>query len=259
MTFACVICVSLDILNQKRQTVCRLLRELFYAAMEVTMIGIIDGKPARVIHASSNFIFKQKYGRYFLLSLCLSAMVHLMIFASAPEISREVQVQPETVMQLVELPPEVMIPAPPAPLPEPVIPETVAHEPAVALSFPETVPPPPLPEVMPEVAGPVFENLPVDFLPVRDATPRYSYIPPKPSLPFHLARARVDAITVMEFNLTSDGKLKTGTSEVTVSSGYPELDQLALEWASEIKMHPATSQGEPTEVRIAIPLRWVSR
>ena len=44
----------------------------------------------------------------------------------------------------VELPPEVMIPAPPAPLPEPVIPETVFEKPVACLEFPETVPPPDL-------------------------------------------------------------------------------------------------------------------
>jgi TonB family protein len=223
------------------------------------MIGIVSSKPARILHASSNFIFKQKYGKYFLLSLCLSAVVHLIIVASVPQLSRDIQLPQEVAMQVVELPPEVMIPAPPSPLPEPVIPESVSEEPVVAISFPETVPPPPIPEVMPEVSGPVFENLPVDFLPVRNASPRYTYIPPKPSLPFHLARARVDAITVVEFLLTCEGKLNRDSSEVKVSSGYPELDQLALEWASEIKMQPATNNGEPTEVRIAIPLRWVSR
>jgi TonB family protein len=94
---------------------------------------------------------------------------------------------------------------------------------------------------------------------VRNAMPRYSYIPPKPRLPRHLANEKVNATTVMEFDLTKEGRLNSGTSTVTLSSGYPELDELALQWASEIKMSPAISQGEPTEVRISIPLRWVAR
>lgn len=222
------------------------------------MIGIDAKKTAGIVHASSNYFFKQKYGRFFLLSLGLSSLLHLLIIAAAPTISHDIQIPPETVIQLVELPPEVIIPAPPAPLPEPAIPETVLEEPVEVIPFPETVPPPPLPEIMPEVAGPVYEEYPVDFLPVRDVIPRYSFIPPKPNLPFHLARVRVDAVTVIEFNLASDGSLDTSSSAVTISSGYPELDQLALEWASEIRLHPALSQGEPTEVRIAIPLRWVA-
>jgi outer membrane biosynthesis protein TonB len=223
------------------------------------MISMWSGKTNRFAHASKNFLFKRMYGKFFLLSVFASGLLHILIIAGAPAVTHEIELPAETVMQLVELPPEVMIPAPPAPLPEPVIPETVLDEPVAYLEFPETVPPPPMPEVLPEFAGPLYRNLPQEFLPVPDAMPRYSYIPPKPNLPFHLARERVNATTVMEFDLTRDGKLNTGTSEVTVSSGYPELDELALQWASEIKMYPATCQGEPTEVRIAIPLRWVAR
>ncbi len=98
-----------------------------------------------------------------------------------------------------------------------------------------------------------------EFLMVSEVKPKFKVpLPPKPKMPTYIARARVDVTTVIEFFVTSSGDVDPRT-KIVVSSGYPELDEIAVEWAKKIKFFPALNRGEPVAVRVRVPVGWQSK
>ena len=94
---------------------------------------------------------------------------------------------------------------------------------------------------------------------VAEVWPKYKYVPPKPKMPSYIARARVEVITKIEFYVTKNGDVDQTRTKIAVSSGYPELDEIAVEWAKKIKFHPALNRGEPVAVRVSIPVTWTTK
>ena len=97
-----------------------------------------------------------------------------------------------------------------------------------------------------------------EFLMVAEMMPKYKDVPPMPKMPSYIARARVDVTTIIEFFVTKTGDVDPRTKIVT-SSGYPELDEIAVSWARKIKFHPALNRGEPVAVRVRVPVSWQSK
>jgi TonB family protein len=83
-------------------------------------------------------------------------------------------------------------------------------------------------------------------------------MPPKPVMPQYIANSRVELATVIEFYVTATGDVDPQTRIVT-SSGYPELDEIAIEWALQLKFFPALNRGEPVAVRASMKINWDSR
>ena len=214
-------------------------------------------KFASVIKTSENFKFKQKYGKYFWAALLISFFSHVFFILAMPTISPELTIHEETTMEAFDLPPEVVIPPPPKPLAKPSIPMEAEEEIDEDITIEETTPPPP--DLIPEIPQ-VAENVGgEEFLLVAEVWPKFKSRPPVPRMPSYIARARVDTVTRVEFYVTKNGDVNQNRTKVAVSSGYPELDELALEWAKKVKFHPALNRGEPVAVRVALPVRWKTR
>ncbi len=209
-----------------------------------------------VIHPSANFLFKRKYGHYFGTAVLISLISHIAFILGMPAINPEVIVQHETSMEAVDLPPEVVIPPPPQPLAKPSIPQMAEEEVDEDITIEETTPPPP--DLIPEMPDVVQEEQGEEFLMVSEVKPKFKSVPPKPKMPAYIARARVDVTTVIEFFVTSSGDVDPRTKIVN-SSGYPELDEIAVEWAKKIKFFPALNRGEPVAVRVRVPVSWQSK
>ncbi len=212
---------------------------------------------AVVIRTSENFKFKQKYGKYFWAALLISFFSHVFFILAMPTISPELTIHEETTMEAFDLPPEVVIPPPPKPLAKPSIPMEAEEEIDEDITIEETTPPPP--DLIPEIPQVAEGGAGEEFLLVAEVWPKFRTRPPVPRMPSYIARARVDTVTRVEFYVTKNGDVDQNRTKVAASSGYPELDELALEWAKKVKFHPALNRGEPVAVRVALPVRWKTR
>jgi len=212
---------------------------------------------ASVIKTSENFKFKQKYGKYFWAALLISFFSHVFFILAMPAINPETTIHEETTMEALDLPPEVVIPPPPKPLAKPSIPMEAEEEIDEDITIEETTPPPP--DLIPEIPQVEEKVAAEEFLLVAEVWPKFKNRPPVPKMPSYIARARVDTVTRVEFYVTKNGDVDQNRTKVAVSSGYPELDELALEWAKKVKFHPALNRGEPVAVRVALPVRWKTR
>lgn len=212
---------------------------------------------AATLRQSANYLFKQKYGKYFGSALGISFLSHVIFILAMPALSAQIIAHDDTNMEAIELPPEVVIPPPPKPLTKPAIPMEAEEEIDEDITIEETTPPPPdlIPEMPSVGAAPEME----EFLMVAEVMPKFKHVPPQPKMPPYIARARVDVITRIEFFVTKTGDVDANRTKIAVSSGYPELDDIAVQWAKLIKFHPALNRGEPVAVRVAVPIKWVSK
>jgi len=207
---------------------------------------------------TANFKFKQRYGKFFMMSAIISLVGHIIFIIATPSFSGEVAVREEAAMEALELPPEVVIPPPPKALSKPSVPIAAQEEVSEYITIDETTPPPP--DLIPEV--PVQDEVKEEvqeFLMVAEVMPKVKSMPPRPEMPSYIARARVDVTTKIEFFVTKNGDVDPQRTKIAVSSGYPDLDQIAVEWAKQMKFHPALNRGEPVAVRMAIPIQWKSK
>ncbi|MBW7995561.1 MAG: energy transducer TonB [Candidatus Glassbacteria bacterium] len=211
---------------------------------------------AILIRLSANFIFKRKYGKYFGLAMLISLIGHIAFILGMPAINPDIIVQQDTSMEAVILPPEVVIPPPPQPLAKPSIPQMAEEEIDEDITIEETTPPPP--DLIPEMPEIQQGGKGEEFLMVAEVMPKYRLVPPQPKMPAYIARARVNVTTEIEFFVTRTGDVDPQTKIVT-SSGYPELDEIAVNWAKKIKFHPALNRGEPVAVRVRVSIEWRSR
>lgn len=212
---------------------------------------------ASTLRTSANFIFKRKYGKYFGMAMLISLIGHIAFILGMPSINPEIAVQQETSMEAVDLPPEVVIPPPPQPLAKPSIPQMAEEEIDEDITIEETTPPPP--DLIPEMPVAQQEEKAEEFLMVAEVMPKFKTVPPQPKMPAYIARARVDVTTVIEFFVTKSGDVDAQRTTVPTSSGYPELDEIAVEWAKKIKFHPALNRGEAVSVRVRVPVIWKTR
>lgn len=212
---------------------------------------------ASVIKTSANFKFKQKYGKYFGAAVLISFFSHVVFILGMPAINPEISIHEETTMKALDLPPEVVIPPPPKPLAKPSIPMEAEEEIDEDITIEETTPPPPdlIPE-LPQADGTVEAE---EFLMVAEVYPKMKFQPPKPTMPSYIARARVDVVAKVEFFVTKAGDVDQRRTKIAVSTGYPELDDISVEWAKKMKFHPALNRGEPVAVRVVMPIRWTSK
>lgn len=211
---------------------------------------------ADIVRHSANFRFKQRYERYFAYSVLASFFAHVAFNLYFPDLSAGFQVREEKTMEAMDLPPEVIIPPPPKPLAKPSVPMEAPEELDEDITIEETTPPPP--DLIPEVPVQEVKDEAQEFLMVAEVVAKIKYMPPKPKIPPYIARARVDVTTLVRFFVDEKGNVDPNRTKIHTSSGYPELDDIAVEWAKQMKFHPALNRGEPVKMQMSIPIQWKS-
>ena len=98
-----------------------------------------------------------------------------------------------------------------------------------------------------------------EYLKVAEVMPKVKTMPPRPEMPEQIAGTGVDTTMVVQLFIDEKGNVNQKLTRIHKSSGYPELDKLALEWAGKIEFHPALSNGRPVKVQVAIPVQWKAR
>ena len=206
---------------------------------------------------TANFRFKQRYGKIFAISMLVSFFGHIALIIATPSFSGETVKHEEAALEAIDLPPEVVIPPPPKALAKPSIPIAAQEEISEDITIDETTPPPP--DLIPEVPVQEEKVEVEEFLTVAEVLPKIKSMPPRPQMPSYIARARVNVSNKIEFYVTKTGDVDLNRTKIAVSSGYPELDEIALEWAKQMKFHPALNRGEPVAVRMAQTISWVAK
>ena len=209
-----------------------------------------------LLHRSANYRFKQRYSKFFALSVLASFLAHIAFNLYFPKLGEGFQVREESSMDVLELPPEVIIPPPPKPLAKPSVPMEAPEEIDEDITIEETTPPPP--DLIPEVPVQEIKDEAQEFLMVAEVMAKIKYMPPKPAMPTYIARARVNVTTTVRFFVDEKGNVDPNRTKIHTSSGYPDLDEISVEWAKQMKFHPALNRGEPVKLQMAIPINWVS-
>jgi periplasmic protein TonB len=210
-----------------------------------------------MIRNSANYRFKQRYGRYFAYSVIASCIAHIAFNLYYPDLSSGFSMREDTTMESIDLPPEVVIPPPPKPLAKPSVPMEAPEEIDEDITIEETTPPPP--DLIPEIPVQAVQEEVEEFLMVAEVKAKVKFMPPKPKMPSYIARARVDVTTVIRFFVDEKGNVDANRTKIHTSSGYPELDEIAVDWAKQMKFHPALNRGEPVKIQMAIPIKWKSK
>lgn len=187
--------------------------------------------------------------------------------AEPPAAGSTVRPEPPPQVAMVEAVPE----PPTAPKPEalppalPVVPEPVATKPVVPVSAPvETPPPPPTttpgpPQIRitaePDTRPPAASG----FSSSTNANPDVLAHPayrknPEPVYPVAARRRRQEGMVLLAVTVTSQGK--AGRVELRQTSGFPLLDEAALQTVREWDFEPARRGNNPVESRIEVPVRY---
>jgi protein TonB len=133
---------------------------------------------------------------------------------------------------------------------------TPAPQPVVAMPAP---PPEPATEPLPPAqANPAPEPAPSPALPITPPRAADYRINPKPSYP-SLSRRLGEAGTVrLNILVNPDGSVVR--LELVQSSGYPRLDQSAMETVqSSWKFEPARQDGQPVSAWVIVPIQFTLR
>ena len=147
--------------------------------------------------------------------------------------------------------PEPPRPAPPAPVPTP------PPAPSPAVSVPETKPAPQPPEPAPAPRpAPVPQAPPAPPAPPAKTdvsiSASYSASNAKPVYPTMSKRMGEQGTVMLRVLVKSDGS--AANVEVKSSSGFPRLDQSAVEAVKSWRFNPATLDGKPVDEWYQVPI-----
>lgn len=77
-------------------------------------------------------------------------------------------------------------------------------------------------------------------------------------LPFHypapLYARKVQGNVTLRLRIDRDGQVRTDSTRIEESSGYPALDSAAVQGSAELRFVPAKLHGEPMPVTILFPV-----
>jgi protein TonB len=179
-----------------------------------------------------------------LLALPASVMTGILIAPPAPKPAVPPKPKPHVDQHPVVPPPkpkpQVVKPAPaPIPPPNPVVDPAPAPKPAPPPVVTEAPPPPAFTAPPAEVKKP--EPAPPPVIPPRvDASQLNNPIPPYPSISRRLGE---EGKVLLDVDILADGSV--GEVKIKTSSGYPRLDQAALEAVKHWHYVPASRGGQP--------------
>ena len=217
------------------------------------------GGQMRIRHNNTaNDKFKSRYERFLLDALILSTFAHFMFVIGTPLNMKSNVEMPVVIPLVLELPPEIAIPAPPDKLAKPVVStiEIPRIEPEITFDSDKVIP-----DEMYEVEKPgdiIEMATPVANLVLGTVYPKVKHKPDLPAIPTYIARHKVDTVTRVQFYVNRWGEVEIDRTQIQDSSGILELDQLAQEYVNELAFHPARNGGDPVDVCMSLTIYWRS-
>ncbi len=208
-----------------------------------------DTEARLVRRTTANYVFKQKFGKYFSISLLIAAIVHLAWYLFMPPYEPEPYKLREKRFEVVEVPPELIIPPPPQEIQRPEIPQELEiSEEASEEEFIETTSFNPMePPVMTGDQGdaPAFLAFDQPPVPIHTVAPKYP----------ELARqAGVEGVVLVLVRIDETGRVTRAIPASTDAN--PLLVQAAVEAAKKWLFTPAKQRDVPVEVDYVIPIAF---
>ncbi len=209
---------------------------------------------------TANDEFKRGFGSWLWGSMIAATVIHYGLFAFWPELeAKGVYGTVTEEFEMVDMPPEVVIPPPPQAIARPAtpvvsvadIPDDITIAPTTFESNPvETLPPPPTPGAndgmgdfqafTPSMVRPEFRNRGA----IESALMRY--------YPSHLRDAGIGGTVHVNFWIDENGKVVK--YEVAQTSGYEAFDQAAGRVADVMQFSPAMNRNQAVRVVVTFPI-----
>jgi periplasmic protein TonB len=214
---------------------------------------------------TANDRFKRGFGDWFWYSIAGAAMLHLVLFAFFPNLTAADYTGRTDELTAVDLPPEIEIPPPPEQIARPATPVVSAADiddditiaPTTFDANPiENLPPPPTassgdgdisraPTFTPMTVRPELRNQPeVQRALVRNYPPL-------------LRDAGIGGTPVVWFFIDENGRVLR--TQLSKSSGYPALDEAAINVANVMQFSPALNRDRRVQVWVEIPIVFTAR
>jgi protein TonB len=219
-------------------------------------------QPRAVAHReTANDQFKRGFSSWFWGSMVVASLVHFMLFAFWPELeAKGVYGTVTEEFEMVDMPPEIVIPPPPQAIARPAtpvvsvadIPDDITIAPTTFESNPVENLPPPAPaanEAMsdfvafaPSMVRPEYRNRSA----IESALVRH--------YPPHLRDAGIGGTVHVNFWIDETGKVVK--YEVARSSGYEAFDQAAGKVADMMQFSPAMNRNQAVRVVVTFPITF---
>lgn len=211
-----------------------------------------DTEARLVRRTTANYIFKQKFGKYFGIALMLAILAHVVWFLLMPPYHPEPYKLREKRFEVVEVPPELIIPPPPQEIQRPEIPQEL--EVSEEASEEEYIAPTSFNPMEPPVitgdqdAEPVFVPFDQPPVPIHTVAPQY---------PDLARRAGVEGVVYVIVTIDETGRVVNAIPGSTDAN--PLLVQAALDAARKWLFTPAKQRDIPVKVNFAIPIAFKIR
>ena len=223
----------------------------------------IPVKAASEIPETQNERFKKSFGSLLWGSMIAATLIHFVLFQFWPTLTVEDVSFTVEDLRIIELPPEIEVPPAPEAITRPATPVMAVGEIddniTIALTtfednpISELLPPPPAEgEVRDISAAPVFTPMTVapeikNVAEIQQALARL--------YPTVLRDADLGGTVLVWFFISEEGRVLE--TMVHTSSGYPQLDQAALDVADIFEFSPALNREAKVQVWIQFPIRFL--
>ena len=212
---------------------------------------------------TENDRFKRSFSSWFWGSMIAATVVHFMLFQFWPTLTAEDVSFTVEELETIELPPEIEIPPPPEQISRPATPvmatadidEDITIAPTTFEENPvEDLPPPPTEAVVDLASTPAFS--PMTVRPeVRNRRAVVQAM--ERAYPPILRDAGLGGQVMIWFFISEEGEVLD--SRIFKSSGYPEIDQAALDVADIYEFTPALNRDQKVRVWIQLPVTFQVR
>ncbi|HEX2166070.1 MAG TPA: TonB family protein [Longimicrobiales bacterium] len=214
---------------------------------------------------TANDRFKRGFGDWFWYSVAGAALFHVVLFAFFPDLSSAVDEVTTNEMEAIDIPDEIKIPPPPEQIARPATPVISAAEISEEITIApttfdanpiENLPPPPSSSSGDAdlSAAPVFT--PMTVAPELQNRSEISRALERTYPPL-LRDAGIGGKPTVHFFIDENGRVvKTILSK---SSGYPALDEAAMQVAQQMRFSPALNREKKVQVWVEIPIVFTAK
>lgn len=207
------------------------------------------------LHDDANEVFERHWPEWVAIGLIFSVAMHFAIFILFPRLHTVALATGSEGITAIQLPPEVRVPPPPELIARPATPKVgtadVSEEITIAPTTFEANPvdnlaPPPAPVAAPSRDGEERPRFIAYDTPPRLLNPAVIRKLLSRTYPSALREARVEGRVILWIFIDRQGEVQT--VQVQQSSGYPAMDDVAIEVGYEMEFSPAKNRDKTTPV-----------
>lgn len=198
---------------------------------------------------SANFKFKAKYTRTLMVGIVAAAVIHITAVLSVPPMELTPFSLPESLIQAIDIPDDIVIPPPPDEIERPVLPTEMVISDDVSMdeTIPETDFNPFAPPEIPDDFGGgdafyAFDSPPTA---IKRVTPEY---------PELASAAGATGTVLVEIIVDKNGRVIS--ARVIKSDTIKSLEEAARKAAMDWLFNPAKQRDLPVKAKIVIPFEF---